>query len=335
MKIIRWLLSHSLFILLIVAVIYAYMFWGNLLGEDTPAGKAVAYLSEEFVEVEEFVNAVKAKQAELSEEKASDQQASSTKTDDASVADAAEKTPLQTESVTTEEVAVKEADKKANKKEVIVNTAEAAATKPVNSQAASVAMSQAVSNTDTKADESNDAPVTQSAAAVNQAKDEPEQVNAAVSADTEAGSEVNNVQAALNHADKVFPAIAADSAKKETYVPAEVEQQLNKVGSSGEIIDGSQPGGKVREDWIAARSAFYQRNYELSEKSYQQVIDNTTDNFDAYGELGNVYFNQGKHKQAASAYFEAAAILVAKGQIYRARSLIGLLRHLDSSKADE
>jgi tetratricopeptide (TPR) repeat protein len=65
------------------------------------------------------------------------------------------------------------------------------------------------------------------------------------------------------------------------------------------------------------------------------VIDNTEDNFDAYGELGNVYFNQGKKQQAASAYFEAAAILIKKGQVNRAQSLMGLLRHLDKAKADE
>ena len=39
--------------------------------------------------------------------------------------------------------------------------------------------------------------------------------------------------------------------------------------------------------------------------------------------------------EAANAYFEAAAILVRKGQRNRARSLIGLLRNLDKSKADE
>ena len=69
MKIIRWFLSHFFLILLIVAVIYGYMFWGNLAGENTPAGKALTYLSNEFVEVEEFIAAIKAKQAKLSADK--------------------------------------------------------------------------------------------------------------------------------------------------------------------------------------------------------------------------------------------------------------------------
>ena len=92
--------------------------------------------------------------------------------------------------------------------------------------------------------------------------------------------------------------------------------------------------------WVATFThnctrTFYQRQYELSEQSYQDVINNTTDNFDAYGELGNVYFNQGKKEAAAMAYFEAASILVRKGQIRRAKSLMGLLRHLDKNKAND
>lgn len=119
------------------------------------------------------------------------------------------------------------------------------------------------------------------------------------------------------------------------FVSAELEKQLNNVDEQGRVVKESKPADVVRESWIAARKSFYQRNYELSEKNYQDVIANTKDNFDAYGELGNVYFNQGKKKQAASAYYEAAAILVRKGQVNRAKSLMGLLRHLDKAKAEE
>jgi hypothetical protein len=120
-----------------------------------------------------------------------------------------------------------------------------------------------------------------------------------------------------------------------TFVPAEVNRQLDNISERGEIIDPSQPTGAIRDKWIEARKLFYQRNYALSEQAYKQVIDSTKDNFDAYGELGNVYFKQHKDKEAASAYFEAAAILIRKGQAYRARSLVGLMRHLDKNKAVE
>jgi tetratricopeptide (TPR) repeat protein len=121
----------------------------------------------------------------------------------------------------------------------------------------------------------------------------------------------------------------------ETFVSRDIDKQLGNVDDSGKVIDEKQKIAAVRDTWITARKSFYQRRYELSEQSYQDVIKNTRDNHDAYGELGNVYFNQGKNKQAAAAYYEAAAILVKKGQVNRARSLVGLLRHLDEPKADE
>lgn len=266
MKIIRWLLSHTFLILLIVAVIYGYMFWGNLAGEDTPAGKAIAYLSGEFVEVERFVDAVKSKQAELAKEKPAN-----------------EKPTIQASSdqASTEVAAV----------------AEPLAPAPAVQPPASISYSH------------NQMRVKQNSAGVIESENNRQQRSAVTTL-------------APGNTDGKF-------------VSAEVERQLSNVDEHGKVIDASQTSEAVKKSWITARKSFYQRDYEKSVQSYQEVIDNTEDNFDAYGELGNVYFNQGKREQAASAYFEAAAILVKKGQGNRAKSLMGLLRHLDKSKADE
>jgi len=98
---------------------------------------------------------------------------------------------------------------------------------------------------------------------------------------------------------------------------------------------GSNSAGSDRELWIKARKAFYTRKFEESISSYQLLIAGRDDNFDAYGELGNVYFNQGKKTEAAAAYYEAAAILVRLGQTRRAGSLMPLLNHLDAEKASQ
>jgi tetratricopeptide (TPR) repeat protein len=55
MKLIRWLLSNIILIAFILALTYAYVYWDNLTGPDTPAGKVVAVLTEEFESVREFV----------------------------------------------------------------------------------------------------------------------------------------------------------------------------------------------------------------------------------------------------------------------------------------
>ena len=280
MKIIRWLLSHFFLILLIVVVIYGYMFWGNLAGENTPAGKALAYLSSEFVEVEEFINAVKAKQAQLSADQKTAEGEQLTASADPDKTIAAENSPMQ--------------------------------------QPVSISYSH------------NQMRVKQNSAGDIQAERLPQTNVAAVSNQPRQFAEP---APAIRPAPGQAPTAENNAADK--FVSTEVEQQLDNVDERGKVIDKSLQGDAVRESWVTARKSFYQRKYDLSEQSYQDVIANTEDNFDAYGELGNVYFNQGKNEKAAGAYFEAASILVRKGQLRRAGSLMGLLRHLDKSKADD
>jgi tetratricopeptide (TPR) repeat protein len=55
MKFIRWLFSNIILIAFILALTYAYVYWDNLTGQDTPAGKAIAVLKDEFESVREFV----------------------------------------------------------------------------------------------------------------------------------------------------------------------------------------------------------------------------------------------------------------------------------------
>ena len=292
MKIFRWLLSHIFLILLIVVVIYSYMFWGNLAGKETPAGKAIAYLSSEFVAVEEFVNAVKAKQAELSGEPSTQDQDSGQELQD-------------------------------NGQEL---TASTEAAPDIEQNSASISYS----HNQTKMKQNASAGVVVIEAPVKSGQTDIWPSKPVDSSD----ASLTNPQAdvAVNNAES----IPANEANVEaTFVSPDVAKQLDNVDVHGKVVDAAQQSAKIRATWIVARKSYYQRNYQLSEKSYQQVIDNTEDNFDAYGELGNVYFNQGKRSQAASAYYEAAAILVRRGEVARARSLMGLLRHLDKSKAEE
>jgi tetratricopeptide (TPR) repeat protein len=266
MKIIRWLLSHSFLFLLIVIVIYGYMFWGNLLGKETPAGKAIAYLSSEFVEVADFVDAVKAKQTQLNGESMSPQVAP--KTSMIMESEIAAEDNAQYQPIKTDEKSLQESPQ-----------------------------------------ENSDLAVT------------------AKLTESQGIGTLNQPQSATSVAEM------KDSAIQETFVSPEIERQLENVDDRGKVVDESSSRDGVIASWILARRSFYQRNYQLSEQSYQNVIDRTEDNFDAYGELGNVYFNQGKKQQAATAYFEAGAILVRKGQINRARSLVGLLNLLNKDKA--
>ena len=328
MKIIRWLLSHTVLILLIVAVIYGYMFWGNLAGEDTPAGKALGYLSNEFYEVSEFVAAVKAKQEKLSQQEPSGIESSaapqpSPANDVFAVAESVD-------SGRQPQLAETQANKQtAEKNNFAAPVAESSSTEltAINDSSEAISENKEIEQQQVITNYSdNGTSVKLNAAGIIAATVEP--VDDVPTSNLHSESTVSNVKPASN------------GVTVGGFVSTEIEKQLDNVDQHGKLKhdglkSGSQQGGDIRADWIAARKSFYQRKYDLSEQNYKKVIDSTEDNVDAYGELGNVYFNQGKKEQAATAYFEAAAILVRKGQVNRALSLMGLLRNLDRSKAGE
>jgi tetratricopeptide (TPR) repeat protein len=304
MKIIRWLISHFFLILLIVSVIYGYMYWGNLAGKDTPGGEAIAYLSNEFVEFEDFVNAVKAKQSQLSGHMSSENQSI-------------------------------ENNQRTSEAEAVLNSAESDGNTNLM-QAGSiqnnntVALNNSVQQTPATITYSHNQMRVQQNSAANVGQEAEKTEAEKIHENTMSADRVkqnNNVQSIISSAQSSSP--------KSAFVSSKIEKQLNNVDQHGRVINRSLQSDAVRAAWITARKSFYQRNYALSEKSYQKVIENTEDNFDAYGELGNVYFNQGKQKQAASAYFEAAAIMLRKGQIRRAQNLMPLLWHLDKTRANE
>ncbi len=320
MKIIRWLLSHSFLILLIVIVIYGYMFWGNLLGKDTPAGKAVAYLSSEFVEVEEFVNAVKAKHARLNGDTVSTQGASEAASSETIDTAPPANTVESPEIAAIAESEVVESGAIVHEVAATENAVDIEAANDVSGKQSAEQVNIQQLSVNTSQESAQQAP----ADVIEPKVDE-------TLIDRQDSKTLNEVQSVASQA-----AVAMmDSDVKETFVSPEIERQLKNVDDQGKVLDESQRSGVVRTNWITARKSFYQRNYALSEQNYRAVIAGTEDNFDAYGELGNVYFNQGKKQQAATAYFEAAAILVRKGQIDRARSLVGLLNLLNKDKADE
>ena len=251
MKLVRWLLSNIILIVIVLVLSYMYVYWDNLTDEDTPAGPAIAWLSGEF----EFVSDLVAR-LENSGGKA-----------DRVVTDG-------------------------NKAAVEVHVE-----KPASAPAS--------------------APDSAPASA-------PVAVAAPV---------------------PVFE----QKATEDKFVTPEIVRSLTRLTGDIEISEPepaeSQPAraeatdtaefGSTRELWIAARRSFHRRDYENSIKSYEQLIAATQDNYDAHGELGNVYFNQGRIKEAAASYYDAAAVLVRLGQVERAASLIHLLGRMDTEKARE
>ena len=165
-----------------------------------------------------------------------------------------------------------------------------------------------------------------------------------VDAGSGSGSVVGAEQTEIASAESIESRNTVSAVKEGVFVTPEIEQSLNqavsdsinkKSDTSALSIESTEPKDPNRVLWVDARKAFYKRNYEASITAYKQLIENTVDNYDAYGELGNVYFNQGKKTEAAAAYYEAASLLVKFGYERRADSLLPLLTYLDAEKATQ
>ena len=85
----------------------------------------------------------------------------------------------------------------------------------------------------------------------------------------------------------------------------------------------------------AAREAYWLHDYAGAEANYLRLAAQEPENPDSYGELGNMYFTQGKWEQAADTYFEAGKRLVESGHIVEAQTLVNVIRGLNGSQADK
>lgn len=82
-----------------------------------------------------------------------------------------------------------------------------------------------------------------------------------------------------------------------------------------------------------ARNAFWSGNYQEAERLYSELLAENPDNPDIHGELGNVYYAQGKWPEAGESYYNAAHQLVKLGYVARANYLQRIIAGLDAEKA--
>lgn len=100
-------------------------------------------------------------------------------------------------------------------------------------------------------------------------------------------------------------------------------------------VDNAVSGTTPYEVMAKAREAFWLRDFELAEEQYRKLIQLEPDNPDGYGEMGNMYFSQGKWEEAAAAYYQAGARLLSDGLVEQARQMVDVIRGLNGSQADD
>lgn len=104
-----------------------------------------------------------------------------------------------------------------------------------------------------------------------------------------------------------------------------------------EIVAGDVtiPVASAAQLMSQARNAYWQKDHARAEEIYQQAAKLDSRNPDLYGELGNLYFSQGKWQQAADAYYAAGLQLIEQGKSDRVRHLVTVLKGLDSVQAEK
>ena len=130
------------------------------------------------------------------------------------------------------------------------------------------------------------------------------------------------------------PAPPAETAAPESPPVTATEVQPD-VSGAAQSTPASTGEVKPYELLAAAREAFWLHNYDDAEKNYRALTELEPQNPDGFGELGNMYFSQGRWEEAAAAYFEAGTRLISEGRLDAARELVNVIRGLNGQQADE
>lgn len=274
MNFIRWILSNIILIIFVLALTYAYVYWDNLTGHDTPAGKVIAWLSDEFDMVREFVEDYEQKQAEATAE------------------------------------AVAEAPAAA--------AAEVVSAAPVFEPQAPVRAAPPPTAA---------APPMPERSIITQPLPEH-----AVPPARPAPPVASRDMAPMPMRSRQFaPPPPPDLRPEPPVRPVEPVAAAPEPAPSASAEAGSH--ATPRETWVAARNAYRNGDYDAAIRNYERVITTTENNFDAWGELGNVHYRIRNYERAAEAYYEAARILIQQGKVRRVAGLLPLMARLDPEKS--
>jgi len=122
-------------------------------------------------------------------------------------------------------------------------------------------------------------------------------------------------------------------------------QEGSKPGISDESVTDTHNGPaqpfpavsreQLLRTWQQARIAAWYGDFESAIEYYQTVIALQPDNYDAYGEMGNVMLRAGNRDGAAEAYYQAALLLNNTPYRSMAWHLLNVLAWLSPARAEK
>lgn len=132
----------------------------------------------------------------------------------------------------------------------------------------------------------------------------------------------------------------ADTPPKSVSAATDSEQASGRI----ESMDGQMAPGlptvstsviQLDDLLYQARKAYWDGDYQLAIRLYQQLIEDDGDNADHIGELGNIYYAINDFDNAARQFYQAAIILIARGKREQARLLLSPITAMDRDLGDD
>ena len=140
-------------------------------------------------------------------------------------------------------------------------------------------------------------------------------------------SDKNKIQIGEDNAD----ISREETTSNDTNIVMDAIEEITGVVNSFNENESPDP----RETLVRARKAFWNGDLQEAEKAYQELAEHEELNPNVYGELGNVYYAQGKWQEAGKAYYEAAVRLIEIKQPYQVNYLLRVIKGLDSESAEK
>ena len=150
------------------------------------------------------------------------------------------------------------------------------------------------------------------------------------------------VNALNNKVDKLFDEVKV-SVDATLNSPDNTQETVNIEGtkpSVDEVVKQNNAKNvhlteEVKQMFYMARQSYWMGNPIAAEKIYLKLMNIEDDNPDVYGELGNVYYTQGKWNEAGKAYYEAAIRLLDLDRNNQVDYLLRVIQGLDSDSAEK
>jgi Flp pilus assembly protein TadD len=152
---------------------------------------------------------------------------------------------------------------------------------------------------------------------------------------------IDDMQSGESGRDAVTVTVEKDRSES-SKVPSETD--ASKEEESTVVAEVSREPSSATEEadaqtvltlWQTARRAAWDGNSDAAVKNYRALLKLQPNNYDAYGEMGNVLLQQGDTEDAVEAYSQASLLLAKSGYPQAAWHVVNIVAKMDQTKAEE